>query len=171
VYFWNVKRLKQELADGPLEPKAQLQYLVAYTILYQVSYLVAIAPQPNRVGTTSAVWNVSTGLLYLGVNILGLIHCYRKNGGSGGTYFLDRFASLSWVMSIRLFAWGMIAVILLVSVMVTARVHASPGVYLPFVMAAFVFWWWRLGRHFHDVSLAMKAGTAPDAPAKIDSLG
>ena len=93
MYFGRINRLKARLAKDPLTDREVLPYLIAYGVTCAVAFLLP-APAPNR-------WDVLTGLSGVFYSALGPIYVYRKNGGAGGSHFLQRFLTLGWVTTIR----------------------------------------------------------------------
>jgi uncharacterized membrane-anchored protein YitT (DUF2179 family) len=99
MYFWNLRKLKDELRQGPLPARAARSYLIGIVALYYVSYVMERLSKPLP-PMTALDW-VSTLMGGIGY-LLAIVLAYRANGGAGGADFIGRYLSLGWVIGIRL---------------------------------------------------------------------
>ncbi len=105
MYWWNIEKLKLELAAGPLRPS------LAYT--YGAIYVVCAAPLGFMPHGAYNGWDTISMLVAATIAFAGIRACYLANGGPNGRDFLDRFFSLSFVVTVRLLPALAIAVVLL----------------------------------------------------------
>ena len=166
MYFWRINEIKRRLVTSPLSDREALPYLVAYSAMAAIGMLVP-PENYNR-------WDFVSGLLSVGFTILGTIWVYRRNGGSSGTYFLQRFLAIGWVVALRLLAVAGPTLIVFYMV-VSVTVEDTPGsdwydvVILGGVELAF---YQRLGSHVRDVAIGlpnMPLQPASSADAAADS--
>ena len=95
------------------------------------------------------------GAVNTAITIIGTIYCYRCNGGSNGTSFLERYFVIGWVVTIRY-----IIIICLPSMIAFGVIGKSIGflrdktseyeVLLFAVLIAGLYW--RLGSNIQHVS-------------------
>lgn len=113
MYFWRIDKLRSELATGSLREGDSMRYLIGYTMFVGIANL-APYEKSNLYDTLSAA--ISTI-----VSIVIIYVAYRRNGGSKGRDFLDRFVSMGFVVLVRalvivgipgLFVVGLAAVLL-----------------------------------------------------------
>src|SRR5688572_23367203 len=93
MYWWNLRALKAQLAQGPLPQPAAFRYAAAYATLGAVGMVPVLS------------FNRWDALGYVGevvITLCGTIYCYRMNRGPAGQHFLDRYFSLGLVVVIRL---------------------------------------------------------------------
>jgi len=93
MYFYRLKALKEELAGQGLTEKERLKYLLVW-FLPQVLALFSSRE-------TGDFWSLIGGLFVAGIEIAGVLYAWRRNGGTEGRAFLDRYLSISWVVSLR----------------------------------------------------------------------
>lgn len=108
MYFWKIKKLNEQLITGALKESEKFKYLMASTIMYMLSMI--------RYGTAND-YDTYSGVAYLIIGVMGLWYVYKCNGGEKGTLFLERYLSLSWVLSIRLIVLVLIP-LLVISIIV-----------------------------------------------------
>ena len=95
MYFWRVGDLVKVLGERDLTEREAFRYFLANSILVAI---VMEVPKEDW-NTWDAVGAVATVI----VTILGLIYCYRSNGGDAGQAFLSRVIAIMWVVTIRIF--------------------------------------------------------------------
>ena len=148
IYILQVKKLRQELADQGLNEKQSFYYYLASTLFGAILY-EAVANGP---ASEFAAADVLDGVLYLTFTVVGIIYCYRQNGGATGTDFLKRMVSLGWVMF-----WRLVSLVLPFFVIVgaiqwfTTGQFGRPGAELPVLVVImnglFLGMFWRIGVH------------------------
>ena len=90
MYWWNISALRRRLGQGPLSQAEWLGYLLAHAILAGV--LASPEALYNR-------WDVIAQVATTVIGVVGLVVCFRRNGGSEGQAFADRFFAISWVVT------------------------------------------------------------------------
>lgn len=98
IYFWNIDRLKSDLANRGISKRHTIGYLICI-LSYQISTWV-LAYSESRVINLWDKIDISVFSLLI---IIGAIYCYRKNGGKNGSNFMSRYVSLAWVFGIQYF--------------------------------------------------------------------
>src|SRR5262245_50726780 len=93
MYWIRVAPLKHDLAGPGLTERERFKYLLAWTIASGFgTRLIHAEPTPRDYAAQGFA-------LVLGV--VTVWNAYRSNGGKDGRALLDRFLSLSWVVSLR----------------------------------------------------------------------
>lgn len=92
MYFWKIEKLKKDLREKGLSEKESFYYLFVTTLLY----CIALTPYEK-----TSIWDVYNTVSVTLVSAGGLIYLYKKNGGSEGKNFLQKYLSLGWVYAIR----------------------------------------------------------------------
>lgn len=101
MYFWNIKALKQRLADQQISDQETYKYLLFLLALYLVGGVFSdftILPVPEP-------WQVREKSLFISLQVLGLVWCYRQNGGRESKDFIKRLICLLFVFSNRFFTF------------------------------------------------------------------
>jgi hypothetical protein len=153
VYVLDVASLKDALAMRDVSSLDSMRYLLGFSFLCLPESIPYVAARSGPF--------LFYSLLSSAVFILGILYCYRMNGGRDGTNFLPRFISLSWVISVRfvvvLFPLGLL--IALMSAVAEVgwfrewRSHPLMFVLSVCVSALFFF---RVGVHISDVSARLR---------------
>ncbi len=92
MYFWKIENLKSDLGNGVLPITEQFKYLLAHAGLYGL----ATIPFP-----TNNFFDMLNGAIMTLIMLIGTYYIYRCNGAAAGQYLLDRYISLSFVVSVR----------------------------------------------------------------------
>ncbi len=148
MYFWRIDRLTQDLKTRPMTDQEVLPYfLVAIALM---ALCLDYFPHPHSVWRT--VWHV---ILALG----GTYYLYLQNGRSQGKQFLQRYMSISLVVSIRwLVAYFAIAICFQVIAVYLFKLNDtltnSLQMDLSFIGEVFMYWW--IGYHIRDVATATR---------------
>ncbi|HEV3485099.1 MAG TPA: hypothetical protein VG106_06810, partial [Vicinamibacterales bacterium] len=100
--FFSIRRLKSDLAGGPLPARATAQYLAAQGALMSVAYVPSPAHAP-------ADWGFIVHPL---LALVGVYYCYRRNGGPTGERLAERFLAVGWVVGIRVASAAIASVLL-----------------------------------------------------------
>ncbi len=94
-YFWNIKELRRELAQGTLTENARFIFLLIYVVTTAIALeFMGPVAEPNA-------WDNLLRAGSIGIPLLGTVWLYRQNGASRGRRFLERYLSLGWVFLIR----------------------------------------------------------------------
>jgi hypothetical protein len=155
MYIFDVGSLKRELRARDISSPDSLGYLLGFAFMCLPESMPYVA---TRSGLALLYSAVSTAVF-----ILGFLYCYARNGGREGRSFLQRFVSLSWVVSARfliiLSLIGLLAVLLWAIVLGndfprTWRAH--PSVFVLSV-ALETLYFYRVGVHLGQVSATVHA--------------
>lgn len=98
IYFWNISRLKSDLAGRGISKKQTLTYLICILLVQIASWVLAYSED-----MVINLWDkidMSGFSLFL---IIGAIYSYHENGGGKGNNFMSRYVSLAWVFGIQYF--------------------------------------------------------------------
>lgn len=147
MYFWNIKKLKSELAEKSLTEHESLKYLVVNLFLFSIW---AVIPQPaaNR-------WDIILGIITVAITMFGTIYMYRCNKGAHGINFLQKYLSLSWVYGIRWTVLTFIPVLIVywIIVMMFMDTFEQTTWHSTAVFSLlFAQYYYRLGKHVADVA-------------------
>jgi len=98
IYFWNIDRLKSDLANRGISKKQTLTYLICILVVQIASWVLAYSED-----VVINLWDridLSGFFLFL---TIGAIYCYHENGGRKVSNFMSRYVSLAWVFGIQYF--------------------------------------------------------------------
>ena len=107
MYFVNARQLRHDLNRGPLpslDVALYLFFVLAFHVplWYPVPGLLDIAVL-ERIETIVLI----AATLSLAVKLVGLLGCYRANGGRAGSHLAERYVSLGWVVAVRISLVGL----------------------------------------------------------------
>jgi hypothetical protein len=146
--FLRIRGLKADLARESLSASETAKYLAAQAALSSIVLIPTPADTPSG-------WPF---LAYPLLALTGVYYCYKRNGGTTGERFAERYLAVGWVAGVRVAtALVVIAVVGLTGLAFTdiglqwlehsnfaAAVDAGM-----FVVLAFIYW--RIGAHLADV--------------------
>lgn len=147
MYFWKIKKLKEDILNDRLSAKENFFYLLAYSTFYMILLLIAVVQLYESVGIWMAVIQV---LLFAG----GTYYAFYSNGGAKGKEFSKRFFSIGWVFLVRatfFMTIGMLNLYVMTHLFGMERfltVGSSAMIGLLFEM----LFYWRIGKHIADVA-------------------
>ncbi|MFH2046880.1 MAG: RDD family protein [Pseudomonadota bacterium] len=147
MYFWNIYKLKKELAISGLNRQKVWLYLLAILIV-QIVPGFFIDEKPG-------FWDTFEGATFFVLLISGTIYCYKANGGPNRKKFWERYISLAWVFGIRYTCIMMIPIIILYMILHIA-IPGSVEVTTWYDIAITSFWgvlfYYLLAEHIRNVS-------------------
>ena len=155
--FFSIRRLKGDLARGPLTARATAQYLAAQGALLSVLYV----PSPAH---ASADWGFIVHPL---LALAGVYYCYRRNGGPAGERLAERYLAVGWVVGIRVASAAIALLVLTVTALAltsdvsewTESRWLGVGIDLGTVaLVAFIYW--RMGVHLADIRRQVEPASA-----------
>ncbi|MFZ6760721.1 hypothetical protein ACO0K9_26235 [Undibacterium sp. Ji50W] len=100
MYFWKIDALKRHLAHGSLSEKQMYGYMMAYLVFSATAVeMMRYLPEkePNA-------WTYYGSMMNLLIPVVGTMMAFRANGGESGVQFLQRYMSISLVVTIRYMA-------------------------------------------------------------------
>lgn len=162
MYFWQINKLRQQLASEGLSEQQAFYYYLATAILSAVLYEIVANGPPSEASSADLL----DAMMYFAFTIGGVAWCYRQNGGAEGTDFLTRIVPVAWVMFWRLVAC-VIPFFVIVGVIDWYQTGhlGRPGSEMPVLIiimnGLFAGMWWRMGVHMNWVAEQKKAWPAP----------
>ena len=103
MYFWNTKKLSEELANNEVTETEKFKYFLGANILYTffVYYALFSISQVNA-------FFILEFFVVLLIVIYGSLRVYRNNGGSKGVILLERVVCLGFPLTIKItvLVWG-----------------------------------------------------------------
>lgn len=148
MYFWQLKRLKHNMAARPLSEREVLPYLLVYIT---TSTAIFYIPEPF-----TNVWDALSAIFSTMLGLVGSFYIYMQNGGANGEYFLQRYLAIGWVVTFRwLLIFSVTTVILLILLELASLIPFSEEttwydfLYLT-ICEAIVYQ--RIGHHVRDVA-------------------
>ena len=103
MYFWNTKKLSEELANNEVTETEKFKYFLGTNILYTffVYYALFSISQVNT-------FFILEFFVVLLIVIYGSLRVYRNNGGSKGVILLERVVCLGFPLTIKItvLVWG-----------------------------------------------------------------
>ena len=150
MYFWNIKKLKALLIERPMTEKEVLPYLIATMLL-----LTLVQYFPNALHFNA--WDYLEIVIASIAVIIGTFWLYQKNLGDSGSYFLQRYFALGWVVSIRIVVFVtpvFIALVFLASYfeLYNTESDATNWLDITLLTAIEVLLYWYFGRHLAEVA-------------------
>ncbi len=104
MYFWNIEGLKDHIKEGSLTEKSRMLYfLVMLLMMAAMNQFASSLPVYSKTSRDYAL--MAFGLAWL---VAALYLAYRANNGNGGSDFLGRYMSISFVVGNRVIVWTII---------------------------------------------------------------
>ena len=148
MYFWNIEKLKTEMAERPLTDREVLPYVVISMTLFAA--VTSISPFMQLPGPN--VWDVLQALWSIALALGGTIYIYWKNGSAEGSFFLQRYFAVGWVVGVR---WAVILIVPMLFVFILAGYSSDDSTpwyeFLILVIIETVVWE-RTGHHVGDLA-------------------
>jgi hypothetical protein len=163
MYYWRIKRLKNDLRAGDVPPRQVTGYALAHLLLWTLfTSLLAFLPAEDTTTFTADLVVFILGSVL--INIVGLWAAYRSNGGDGGRDLAGRLLALGWVLGLRfMLFWFVLFTVLTFGVVgvtmaqqeqvETAEVSGSlvEWVASGTMLVASALFFWRLAHHLKDL--------------------
>ena len=145
MYWWNIRRLRDQLVQGPLPEPMAFRYVMGNVLLWAISFVPG--------DTTVNRWGVLAYLCWVLLTGAGTYYCYRMNAAAQGRHFMERYFALSFVVGVRLLPW-LFAVLIALAIL-SPQPLAEPIETTPISIAVTVGFsllvYWRLGVHMHSL--------------------
>ena len=162
MYYWRIKRLKNDLRAGDVPPRQVTGYAIAHLVLWTLA-----ASLPAFMPAEDTSFTADFGIFVLAsivISVVGLWAAYRSNGGDAGRDLAGRLLAMGWVLGLRfmLFWFAFFTVFIIVMAGVAMARQESPetaelsGPLIEWVASATmlltsVLFFWRLAHHLKDV--------------------
>ena len=111
MFFWKIGELMDVLASEGLNQKSSFGYMLISVVLMQVIFETLII-WPSEPGSDSIVISIFNILIVAS----GTYYCYFCNGKEVGKQFIERYLSLSLVVTIRQLVFMALPVLLISTV-------------------------------------------------------
>lgn len=134
MIFWKIENLKKRLSSKPLSQKESFYYLCAY-----IGFRLLMS---TFSGASYGFADTFVGIMHIIMVGLGLLLCYETNGGEKGNNFLEKYISISFVMSVRYFAFMYIPYVLLDDFFVARPVY--------WIVFEFIYWLFFLNKKYEN---------------------
>jgi len=100
MYFWNIKKLSNELINSTLSQRSVFLYILIYVFGMELS-LEALEYFPQQ---SLNNYDYIETIIYLVIVFVGTCLAYYFNGGKNGKEFAERYFSISFVVGVRFMA-------------------------------------------------------------------
>jgi O-antigen ligase len=108
MYFWKIKKLREQLILNGLSQRALFVYVFIYVLLCEgcLEFSLLFAAEAET-GSADWIWaSINTLVIAIGTWL-----CYYFNGGNRGREFAERYFSISFVVAVRVLALAIPAMI------------------------------------------------------------
>ena len=163
MYIIGIRKLKIELADGPLASRRALPYAIVWlsimTILPYMSFSSSRPPEWTWLLATYSLFAVGCGVVL----------AYRANGGKDGVDFVARLLAVWLVVGIRVFLVLCIPLGLLAALWApTPSGRVAPLLYeLVETVALTLPAYWRAAVHMKEIRERSEEGSRASVPSVI----
>jgi hypothetical protein len=162
MYFWNIKKLKEELIRDGLSQRSMFMYILVSVLLAQLFLAIAfLFPSKDAINAIDYI----KLLIDLSVVGAGTYLSFYANGAGSGVQFAERYFSISFVVGLRFiplliplalltgFAVGIVKIAFGIT-SVSSGIHYAT---LALVRVWLVVMYWRIVTHINDVAKAAHA--------------
>jgi len=146
MYFWNIKKLKQDLVEQLLSESDLFKYCFAYIILTSVGLIPAL---------DTNMWDIYSGIIGAIITIIGTYYVYMCNKGHNGNNFLQKYFTVSWVLAIRWFIMFLIPTMIIYGIIGAIYGSISETTTMLDVVIFNIIlipYYWNLGKHIKDIA-------------------
>lgn len=154
MYFWNVTALADDLREGRTTQREKMMYLLAFVALLaalgEVSSYTCVREQVTSL-------RILQSLVFMALNIFGVIFCHGANRRGDNVDFITRFICISWPITMRLLAVTTVLLILHMAVYfyLFRAVVLTPGFdlfdFVVLCLFSAVYYLW-VGKHIRDIA-------------------
>ncbi len=151
-YLWSAAFITNVLRNEGFSEAATFRYFLAIMAFDSLQFtLIATTPTPSI-----SLWSTGGSWATFALTVLGLLYLYRKNGGSTGKQFLQRYFPLSIAVGWK-FVVAMFAVLWFTHVVLAGQSNETLGWGVTVLNTAInILMFWRIG--FHLGALFNEAG-------------
>ena len=147
MYFFSLKKLKADLIEKPLTARVSLPYLIGTELAYAVAVEIGTIPPEASYVTSYNLWNVADSVISILATVLGILWLYHKNKGNFGSYFLQRFLAIGWVVGI----WTILASLVPI-IIIYAGTETTEKWTTGFLVIMFTTMYWFAGKQIAEVA-------------------
>lgn len=151
MYFWDTKKLANELTSDALTQRNQYKYFLATSILYAI----AMAPTTGTDAQTGLFDFVASLLL----TIVGINYCYKINSKGDNKDFIVRMLCLGWTIGFKLF---ILTTIFLICYVISVSIFVpldevnfflyNADFFSILMVFFFIIYYWRISVHMKSVT-------------------
>ncbi len=147
-YLWSTAFITNLLRDGRLSEASTFRYFLAIMAFDWLQFTF-MATTPTA---SISLWSRVGAWATFAITVLGLLYLYRKNGGSTGTHFLQRYFPLSISVGWK-FVVAMFVVLWLIPVVLAGQSKATLGwsTTVSFTVIN-ILMFWRIGFYLESLS-------------------
>ncbi len=162
MYFWNIKKLKEELVRDGLSQRSTFMYILVSVVLAQFFVEIGfLFPSKDALNAIDYI----KPFIDLSVVGAGTCLCFYANGSGSGVQFAERYFSISFVVGLRFmalliplalvtgFAVGIVKTVIGIDSVGSAIHYAI----LALVRVWLVIMYWRIVTHISNVAKAADA--------------
>ncbi|ENW91946.1 MULTISPECIES: hypothetical protein [Acinetobacter] len=163
MYFWNTKKLIEDLKNDRLsEQNYKNYYLISSVFMFIIMFAMRLSP------IVDVVQNTIDALLNIIIFIIGVNFCFKANGGNQGKQFLSRLICLCLPIGIRfILAYFLLILCIIFAFIVTARFIDSTQI--PALIAPYQKWVMLIISIFMQVMMYWRFCVALKAISRIDN--
>lgn len=142
MYFWNTRRLADEIANGSLSENEWKNYYLATSIFITVSiYFGELSPHSGSITLLLA-----EAISVISVTIFGIGFTFKSNQGKNGGNYVARVTALSFPILIQIFVVGFL---LAVTIVLLSKMHVMDGNFdqvfsFVFTLISQMYFFWRI---------------------------
>ncbi len=92
--LWNIRGLKNSLIEGPLPENQTIKYFLTIIFLW-------LSVRQHPLEEIQDSWLPIIDIASIPIILIGTYYCFKNNGGSYGTFFLQRFFPIAFVVAAR----------------------------------------------------------------------
>jgi hypothetical protein len=112
MIIWRIRTLVDRLGHSHLTARQLMPYLIAAAAACTLAFVFADWVRPwDRDDFETAVDSLTTLANGL-ISAIGIYACYRANGGADGVQFAERISAIGFVVLVRFFVFGALALII-----------------------------------------------------------
>lgn len=146
MYFWKIKKLKDDIVSHKVSKQDELLYLFLFVTLYMALFIQAIVQ-------INSLWNMQMVLLQIFISFAGIAYAFFKNGGLQD--FIKHFTSVGWVFLLRslfFMSIGMLNLYVMTYIFGFEELFSAKNSVLV-AMAFELLLYWRIGKHIESLNV------------------
>lgn len=143
MYWWNTKKLAEDIKSGEFSEQQRKSYYIGTTILGLLAvYIITAAPAADPVATLIEAASV------IAISILGINITFKTNRGNEGRDFIGRSLVLSFPLIIKILIFGIFyGFAIEIAIEILQSESFNTWAMLPFGILIQIWYFWRLNVH------------------------